>query len=100
MLELANEAVARKLTVRDIERRAKDAAPRKSKTGGRDRSTRTSDAAIRDITDALRRRLQTDVSISVGANERGELRVSFYSADDLERLLDLIIGPERSKSSS
>jgi hypothetical protein len=32
------------------------------------------------------------VQILADAKSRGELRIRFYSADDLERLLDLITG--------
>ncbi len=42
--------------------------------------------------DRLRRYLQTDIQIVTKDNTQGELRVRFYSPDDLERLLELITG--------
>jgi hypothetical protein len=39
--------------------------------------------------------LQTDARVVVTGGGRGELRIPFYSADDLERLLDLTIGRNR-----
>jgi hypothetical protein len=35
------------------------------------------------------------VRITVTEGERGQIAISFYSADDLERVLDLVLGPER-----
>ena len=43
----------------------------------------------------LRRRLQTDAKVHLSAKNAGELRIPFYSADDLERLLDLVLGASR-----
>ena len=43
----------------------------------------------------MRRRLQTDVKIRLTGPERGSIDVAFYSADDLERVLDLVLGPNR-----
>jgi ParB family chromosome partitioning protein len=56
----------------------------------------TTDAArgaeIRRVTDRLRRRLQTDVAVDIDDKDRGQLRITFYSADDLNRLIELISG--------
>ena len=90
----ANEIVARGLTVRDVERMAKE--------GGRGKATRpeksgvdTRPPEVRRIEDQLRKRLQTDVHVAVAGKEKGELRIPFYSADDLERVLDLLLGTHR-----
>lgn len=94
MTEVAREVVARGLTVRDVEKRARDVAPEKRKpatTAGAP-STAPRDPQARRIEDQLRRYLQTDVHLSVSAKERGEIRIMFYSNDDLERLLELVLG--------
>ena len=91
--ELAQEVVARGLSVRDVERRARAASPRagrKSRPGDGGRP-----AESRRIEEALRRRLQTDVRLALGAGNKGTITVHFYSVDDLERLLDLVLGPGR-----
>jgi hypothetical protein len=36
------------------------------------------------------------VHIQQLGNERGVVRISFYSADDLERVLDIVLGKTRS----
>jgi ParB family chromosome partitioning protein len=106
-LELANEIVARQLSVREVEARARTitaesadssrlppAPPSASPAspGG----TFATDPATKRIEEQLRKHLQTDVHIQALGNDRGVVRINFYGADDLERLLDLVIGPVRS----
>ena len=97
-LALANEAVARQLSVRELERRVRDAqqppAPKRPPNAARSAAS-SSAPVIRRLEDELRRRLQTDVKIRLTAPERGTIEVSFYTADDLERVLDLVLGPNR-----
>jgi hypothetical protein len=55
--------------------------------------TATPSPETRQITDRLRRHLQTDVQVIETTAGQGELRIRFYSVDDLDRLLELIAGP-------
>jgi ParB family chromosome partitioning protein len=102
-LELANEIVARQLSVREVEARARvlsaeagaptrpaPSRPAATPAAGSD------DAATKRIEEQLRKHLQTDVHVQTLGSDRGVVRITFYSADDLERLLDLMIGPLRS----
>ena len=101
-LELANEIVARQLSVREVEARAR--ALTAETTAPARGAPRTSPpvtpgatgAASKRIEEQLRKHLQTDVHVQALGNDRGVVRITFYSADDLERLLDLIVGPVRS----
>ncbi|MGZ5141702.1 MAG: hypothetical protein ACXWCX_28230, partial [Burkholderiales bacterium] len=101
-LELANQIVARQLSVRDVEARARvlsgDAGSRKARAVAPSPTSpmASSDPAVKRIEEQLRRYLQTDVSVQALGNERGALRIAFFSHDDLERLLDLILGKARS----
>ncbi|MEP6733216.1 MAG: ParB/RepB/Spo0J family partition protein [bacterium] len=103
-LELANEIVARQLSVREVEARARDLsadrAPQRRKAAVPGASvtatTANSDPAVRRVEEQLRRHLQTDVSIQTLGNQRGVVRISFFSHDDLERVLDLVLGKTRS----
>jgi ParB family chromosome partitioning protein len=100
IVDLAREAVAQGMSVREVEKRAREsrgggggAGP----TGATGRGSEGSAGGSRDpearrIEDLLRRYLQTDVHLSVGAKQRGEIRIMFYSNDDLERVLDLVMG--------
>ncbi len=97
MIELAREAASQGLSVRDIERRVQAAPGSKHNTKSTATKPRTpASAEARSIEDRLRRHLQTDVGVhlSKGKNTKGELRIHFYSNDDLARVLDLILGAE------
>jgi ParB family chromosome partitioning protein len=92
---LAREIVKDGLTVREIERRLRElAGSRTGKRAGRPRSADRLPAEVKRIGDRLRRFLQTDVTVSVGKNNRGTLTLHFYSADDLERLLEVLRVPD------
>jgi len=95
IVDLANEIVGEGLTVRELEQRLRqvDGAPRKGKAG-RPRTADRQSPEIRQIQDRLRRFLQTDATLTVGPNNRGTLTLHFYSADDLERLLDVMRVPD------
>jgi ParB family chromosome partitioning protein len=101
--ELASEVVAKQLSVRQTEARARGDLGETSvspKTGAAPGATpatgRSADPAVRRVEEQLRRRLQTDVSIQQTGDGKGTVRVSFYSADDLERLLEVMLGGRRS----
>jgi ParB family transcriptional regulator, chromosome partitioning protein len=91
--DVAREAVAKGWSVRDLEGRARRARPEKRhpivKTQNRSYSE------IQRLEEQLRRHLQTDIDITVSRDYRGSIAISFYSAEDLERLLDLILGSRR-----
>ena len=92
MTDLARETVAQGLNVREVERRAREGAPaRKSEGGKAATAPRQADPEARRIEDQLRRHFQTDVSLTVGDKSRGEIRISFYSNDDLSRVLELLL---------
>ena len=92
---LAREIVTEGLTVREVERRLREfAGPRTGKKAGRPRSADRLPPEVKRVEDRLRRYLQTDVAVSVGKNDRGTLTLHFYSADDLERLLEVLRVPD------
>lgn len=102
-LDLANEIVARQLSVREVESRAREL---NGESGAKPRpgpprtpapnAPASNDPAVRRVEEELRKRLQTDVHVQALGNDRGVVRISFYSADDLERLMDMILGRGRS----
>lgn len=96
MTDLAREIVARGLTVRDVERRAREAVP-ESQRKPRLESARGDgrSAEVRRIEDDLRRHLQTDVRLKTSGGQKGTIEVVFYSTDDLERILEILLGHGR-----
>jgi len=98
---LAAEAIATGLSVRELEQRARELSgkPRVDYRQPR-QSVPTStevaaDPALRRIQDDLRRYLQTDVRVQLNGDQKGKIELAFYSADDLDRLLDLILRDAR-----
>jgi ParB family chromosome partitioning protein len=88
MQRLAQDAISGGWSVRELEARVRGgsstrrtAAP---KTGA--------PPAQRRIEDAVRKRLGTDARITTRRRGRGFLTISYYSNDDLARLLELILG--------
>jgi ParB family chromosome partitioning protein len=92
---LAQDIVREGLTVREVEQRLRKVVGTDGgKKAGRPRAVDRQSPEIRRIEERLRRALQTDVAIKVGPNNRGSLTAHFYSADDLERLLELMGIPD------
>ena len=92
---LAREIVNDGLTVREVEQRLREVAgTRGGKKSGRPRAIDRQSPELKRIEDRLRRFLQTDAVIKVGPRNRGTLTIHFYSADDLERLLELLSVPD------
>ena len=93
MADLAREIVAKDLSVRDVERRVKQTTtPARQPNTVPEKNGAARNAELRRLTDRLRRRLQTDVTVDIDAKDHGQLRINFYSADDLNRLVELIAG--------
>jgi ParB family chromosome partitioning protein len=100
-LELAKEIVEESLSVREVETRVRaHGAPQTDFAAApldrRSRSTPyAADPNVRRVEEQLRKRLQTDVSVQTHGEHRGVVRISFYSHDDMGRLMELLMGPER-----
>ena len=96
MIALANRTVDQQWSVRELETRTRDVAaspPTVSSPEGRPRaSQKMASADVRRVEDALRKRLGTDVRVTARRRGRGFLSISYYSNDDLARVLELILG--------
>jgi ParB family chromosome partitioning protein len=86
----AKDVVSRGLSVRQTESLVKANATPKPASKARAAKKHGDAAHTRAVEQRLRRRLQTDVSIQLKGTERGNVLITFYSADDLERLLGLM----------
>ena len=91
---LAAEAIEQGWSVREIEAAVagKRATQRPAKRAGGQPAVRGVTADVKRVEDALRKRLGTDVRITARRKGRGFITVSYYSNDDLSRLLELILG--------
>jgi ParB family chromosome partitioning protein len=102
LIPLANQAVERGWSVRDLEARARGETSTSSPatvgtTAPAPRpASRTiqkmASADVRRVEDALRKRLGTDVRVTTRRRGRGFISISYYSNDDLARVLELVLG--------
>jgi ParB family chromosome partitioning protein len=95
MLRLAQQAVSDGWSVREMEARVRGETPSRPRRGDDSRTRAPAKAVtadVRRVEDALRKRLGTDVRVTMRRRGRGFLTVSYYSNDDLARLLELILG--------
>ncbi|MFQ5702819.1 MAG: ParB/RepB/Spo0J family partition protein [Gemmatimonadales bacterium] len=91
MEQLARIVVEQGLSVRDTESRARgDHVPKRRPR--KDKNARQTSPEVRRIEDTLRDFLKTDVFVSSRGKNGGRISLSFYSNDDLARLLELILG--------
>jgi ParB family transcriptional regulator, chromosome partitioning protein len=92
---LATEAVEQGWSVREIEAavagKRTTQRPAKRPTAGQ-HAPRSVTADVKRVEDALRKRLGTDVRVTARRRGRGFVTISYYSNDDLSRLLELILG--------
>jgi len=96
LVRLAIEAAEGGWSVRELEARVRPEAPVSDdsvSTVPRTRSRSTSQTAdARRIEDSLRKRLGTDVRVTTRRKGRGFISISYYSNDDLARVLELVLG--------
>lgn len=97
---LAVSAAQDGLSVRELEQRVRDLnaatkGPAEPPKRARPVISAQPNPVLRAIEDDLRRYLQTDVRVSASSDTKGTLEISFFSADDLDRLLDLVLRGNR-----
>jgi ParB family chromosome partitioning protein len=99
ILRLVGEVVVGRLSVRELEQRVRDlispstqTAPNSPARPGSAKQTGSpSDPSARRIEDDLRKYLQTDVRLNLSSATKGRIEINFYSAEDLDRILELLL---------
>jgi ParB family transcriptional regulator, chromosome partitioning protein len=96
LLRIAREAAEQGWSVRELESRTRGEAPARTSvpaSPGQPRAPQKMPSAdVRRVEDALRKRLGTDVRVTARRRGRGFLSISYYSNEDLARVLELILG--------
>lgn len=83
-IKLAKEAINKRITVRDMEKAVKElTAPKKEK------QKESLSMEMRDFVNTMSKKFSTKVNI-IGNNKKGRIYIDYYSADDLDRIYDLI----------
>jgi ParB family transcriptional regulator, chromosome partitioning protein len=97
MADLAREAAAAQWSVREVEEQVRSLRPEpKPKAGAKAKATST-DAHLRRLEAELQRALGTAVRIRVAKGDSGRIEIPFYSADDFERVTELLLGADPSR---
>jgi ParB family transcriptional regulator, chromosome partitioning protein len=98
MIAMAQRAADEGWSVREMEARVRGDTPAGTETTPEPAPRRARPAAhpvtadAKRVEDALRKHLGTDVRVTTRRRGRGFLTLSYYSNDDLARLLELILG--------
>jgi ParB family chromosome partitioning protein len=96
-IELANRAATESLSVREMERLAREhsSAQKQTKDGS---SRKTSlDANWKAAVEELQRLLGTRVHVQLGPRGNGKLEIEFYSHQELQRIYDVLMGQGEEK---
>lgn len=89
--KLARDAAAAGWSVREVEAKVRGDAPARPRRG-KAAVNKPQAPDARRVEDALRQRLGTDVRVTARRKGRGLISISYYSNDDLTRLLELVLG--------
>jgi ParB family chromosome partitioning protein len=88
-VEIFRRVMSRGLSVRDVERLVREkGAPKGGRKGGGGRA-RAVATSLSSIEERLRQFLGTKVQVKMLQDGKGEIIIEYYSADDLERLLEV-----------
>lgn len=91
--ELCGLILEKGLSVREAEAFARRWAKRRRKLAAPDRDQEALERQLQALQEALMRRLGTKVQILTRGN-RGKVEIEYYSAEDLERIVEAILGEE------
>ncbi len=89
---IVEEIVREGLSVRQVERRVRRIGqPTRKKKKTADKATGTDDPNTRAVTDQLRSHFGTQVAIRKTTDGNGRIEITYYSEDDLQRILDMLL---------
>ncbi len=83
-LQLAKQAVSKKITVRDLEKAVRDLQNPKKK-----KAKQSVSDDMRAFLDKMQLTFSTKVGV-IGNEKRGRIYIDYYTADDLDRIYDII----------
>ena len=86
--ELAQRVMDEKMSVRDIEKVVKA----KNKPKIEKKKNEKQEAIYHDIEEKLKAAIGTKVTITAKGDNMGKLEIDFYNQDDLQKIMDLLLG--------
>ncbi len=91
LAKMAFAAVEHGWSVRDLEARVRGEVPGRGKKAIKS-GEKAQNPEVRRVEEALRQRLKTDVRVTARRRGRGFVTISYYSNDDLARVLETVLG--------
>jgi ParB family transcriptional regulator, chromosome partitioning protein len=95
--ELAREIVDREMSVRDVEKRVRERTRGEAAAAPEPRESGPREPHVRHLEAELQRTLGTAARIRTTGSDRGRIEIPFFSRDDFERLVEILIGPESAR---
>jgi len=89
---VAEQAATHGWSVRELETQVSRGARARARPGARGSRPHQASAEARRIEETLRDHLGTDVRVTAKRRGRGQVTISYYSNDDLARILERILG--------
>src|SRR5204863_9221387 len=94
--EAASVAAAREVIAKGLTARAAEKLAARLKTGGRKRQPAALDADVRALVERLQRALGTKIRfVPVKGANRGKIEIEYYSAADLDRIIQRLTASVR-----
>ena len=87
-VKIANLAIQKGLSVREIEQMVKDLASKKKKTP---KEPTQKEIVYKDIENKIKEIVGTKVKINRKNDGKGKIEIEFYSDDELDRIYDLFL---------
>jgi ParB family transcriptional regulator, chromosome partitioning protein len=94
MTELARQAAQEGWTVREVEARVSRSPGRPTGKAGDQKRGQRRDPILSALEGALQETLGTRVALKAGREGNGEIRIPFRSADDFDRIFEIITGQD------
>lgn len=92
--KVVEDTVREGLSVREVERRVRsllEPKPKRKKKDRADRANEPLDPHLKALVDRIRTKFSTQVQIRTSSAGSGKIELAFYSEEDLERLVDMLV---------
>jgi ParB-like chromosome segregation protein Spo0J len=86
MKKLAQTAISKGWSVREVERQARRAS--RDDVGGQSTAKPSKSANLRDLEQRLSRAMGSSTTLHETGKERGQVRISYASFDELDRIIE------------
>jgi len=90
-IQWMNDIIQEGLSVREVERRVKQLRSKNTPSGSPQQPKKERNPQLLEFENILRKRFSTKVQLRHNMDGRGKIELHYFSQDDLERVLDLLL---------